>query len=88
MSELQIGLLSIGALLVVAVYLYGFWQQRSYRSKFGSSSKSPHEKALYKSNSAAADAELVFLLVFTSYWQSYWMLELSWLTASQVQSTP
>jgi FtsZ-interacting cell division protein ZipA len=58
MSELQIGLLSIGALLVVAVYLYGFWQQRSYRSKFGSSSKSPHEKALYKSNSAAADALL------------------------------
>jgi FtsZ-interacting cell division protein ZipA len=58
MSELQIGLLSIGFLLVVAVYLYGFWQQRSYRRKFGSPSKSPHENALYKSNSAAADALL------------------------------
>ncbi len=58
MSELQIGLLSIGILLVVAVYLYGFWQQRSYRRKFGSPTKSPHENALYKSNSAAADALL------------------------------
>jgi FtsZ-interacting cell division protein ZipA len=58
MSELQIGLLSIGILLVVAVYLYGFWQQRSYRNKFGSSYKSPHEDALYKSNSSAADALL------------------------------
>jgi FtsZ-interacting cell division protein ZipA len=58
MSELQIGLLSIGVLLVVAVYLYGFWQQRSYRRKFGSPSKSPHGSALYKSNTAAADALL------------------------------
>jgi FtsZ-interacting cell division protein ZipA len=58
MSELQIGLLSIGILLVVAVYLYGFWQQRGYRNKFGSSYKSSHEDALYKSNSAAADALL------------------------------
>lgn len=58
MSELQIGLLSIGILLVVAVYLYGFWQQRSYRGKFGSSYKSQHEHALYKSNSAAVDALL------------------------------
>jgi FtsZ-interacting cell division protein ZipA len=59
MSELQIGLLSIGILLVVAVYIYGFWQQRSYRSKFGSSFKSQHEDALYRSNSAAFDALLV-----------------------------
>ncbi len=58
MSELQIGLLSIGVLLVVAVYLYGFWQQRSYRKKFGSPSKSPHENELYRSNAAAADALL------------------------------
>ena len=59
MSELQIGLLSIGILLVAAVYIYGFWQQRSYRSKFGSSYKSQHEDALYRSNSAAFDALLV-----------------------------
>jgi len=58
MSELQIGLLSIGILLVVAVYIYGFWQQRSYRSKCGSSYKSRHEDALYKSNSVAVDALL------------------------------
>ncbi len=59
MSELQIGLLSIGILLVVAVYIYGFWQQRSYRNKFGSAYKSQHEDALYRSNSAAFDALLV-----------------------------
>jgi FtsZ-interacting cell division protein ZipA len=62
MSELQIGLLSIGFLLVVAVYLYGFWQQRSYRRKFGSPSKSPLENASHQSKSkfkaAAADALL------------------------------
>lgn len=58
MSELQIGLLSIGILLVVAVYIYGFWQQRGYRSKFGSSYKSTREDALYHSNSAAVDALL------------------------------
>ena len=55
MSELQIGLLCIGILLVVAVYLYGFWQQRGYRNKFGSTFKSQHEDALYQSDSAVAD---------------------------------
>lgn len=58
MSELQIGLLTIGILLVVAVYIYGYWQQRSYRSKFGSPYKSQNEDALYKSNSGAIDALL------------------------------
>lgn len=58
MSELQIGLLSIGILLVVAVYLYGFWQQRGYRKKFGSAFKSLHEDALYQSESSVAEGLL------------------------------
>jgi FtsZ-interacting cell division protein ZipA len=55
MSELQIGLLSIGILLVVAVYLYGFLQQRGYRNKFGSTFKTQHEDVLYQSDSAQVD---------------------------------
>lgn len=35
MSELQIGLLAIGIVVVIGVYGYGFWQQRQYRRKFG-----------------------------------------------------
>jgi FtsZ-interacting cell division protein ZipA len=55
MSELQIGLLAIGILLVVSVYMYGFWQQRSYRNKYGSTFKSQHEDALYQSDAVAVD---------------------------------
>ena len=55
MSELQIGLLAIGILLVVAVYIYGFMQQRGYQNKFGSAFKSKHDDALYQSNSAVAE---------------------------------
>jgi len=31
MSEFQLSLLSIGAVVVIAVYLYGLWQQWRYR---------------------------------------------------------
>lgn len=34
MSDFQIGLLVIGALIVIGVYGFGFWQQRQYRRKF------------------------------------------------------
>jgi FtsZ-interacting cell division protein ZipA len=54
MSELQIGLLSIGALVVVGVYGYGFWQQRLYRHKFGATFKDQREDALYQSAPAAS----------------------------------
>ena len=46
MSELQISLLGIGIAVIVAVYLYNFWQQRQYQRKYGDSFKR-HEDALY-----------------------------------------
>lgn len=48
MSELQAALLAIGSGVVVAVYVYGWWQQRKYRRKFGAAFKSSHEDALYR----------------------------------------
>lgn len=47
MSELQISLLGIGVLVVLAVYLYGAWQHRRYRSRFGAAFK-PQDDALYQ----------------------------------------
>lgn len=35
MSELQISLLGIGVFVVLAVWAYGWWQQRQYRRRFG-----------------------------------------------------
>ncbi|TAJ76539.1 MAG: hypothetical protein EPO42_12570 [Gallionellaceae bacterium] len=55
MSELQIGLLSIGIVVVVGVYGYGFWQQRQYRRKFGSTFNERREDALYQSAAAVSD---------------------------------
>lgn len=55
MSELQIGLLTIGIVVVVGVYGYGFWQQRQYRRKFGGTFAGQREDALYHSPSTAAD---------------------------------
>ena len=48
MSELQISLLAIGALVVFAVYLYGAWQHTRYRSRFGAAFKPAGEDALYQ----------------------------------------
>lgn len=47
MSELQISLLAIGIIVVIAVYLYGYWQQRQYRRHFGNAFKPQREDALY-----------------------------------------
>lgn len=47
MSDLQFGLLIIGAAVVVVVYGYGTWQQRQYRHRFGSAFKPQHDDALY-----------------------------------------
>lgn len=49
MSELQISLLGIGIAVVLAVYIYNWWQQRQYRRKFGAAFKHRHEDALYYS---------------------------------------
>ena len=52
MSELQAALLAIGAGVIVAVYAFGWWQQRKYRRKFGAAFKASHADALYQENSA------------------------------------
>lgn len=52
MSELQAALLVIGFGVIVAVYAFGWWQQRRYRLKFGTSFKSSHADALYQDGDA------------------------------------
>ena len=56
MSELQIALLTIGLVAIAAVYVFGWWQQRRYRRKFGSVFKASHADALYN-DSAATPAD-------------------------------
>src|SRR4030067_499854 len=51
MSELQIALLSIGLVAIVAVYGFGWWQQRLYRRRFGAAFKASHADALYHDDS-------------------------------------
>jgi FtsZ-interacting cell division protein ZipA len=48
MSELQAALLAIGFGVIVAVYAFGWWQQRRYRRKYGSAFKASHADALYQ----------------------------------------
>ncbi len=52
MSELQAALLAIGAGVIVAVYAFGWWQQRKYRRKFGAAFKASHADALYQESAA------------------------------------
>ena len=52
MSELQIALLAIGLGVIVAVYIFGWWQQKRYNSKFGATFKANHADALYQQGSA------------------------------------
>ncbi len=52
MSELQAALLAIGFGVIVAVYLFGWWQQRKYRRKFGAAFKASHADALYQESAA------------------------------------
>lgn len=48
MSELQAALLAIGFGVIVAVYVFGWWQQRQYRRRFGAAFRSTHADALYR----------------------------------------
>ena len=48
MSELQISLLGIGVAVVLAIYIYDWFQQRKYRRKFSAAFKHRHEDALYR----------------------------------------
>lgn len=58
MSELQAALLAIGFGVIVAVYAFGWWQQRRYRRKFGSAFKSSHADALYRESDAGQSRPL------------------------------
>jgi FtsZ-interacting cell division protein ZipA len=46
MSEFQLSLLSIGAVVVVMVYLYGLWQQWRYRRSLGKPSQEPTKQPI------------------------------------------
>ncbi len=50
MSELQIGLLIIGIVVVLTMYIYGALQQRRYRRRFNSAFNSRRGDALYHSS--------------------------------------
>lgn len=52
MSELQTALLAIGFGVIVAVYVFGWWQQRKYQRKFGAAFKASHADVLYQENAA------------------------------------
>lgn len=52
MSELQAALLAIGFGVIVAVYAFGWWQQRRYRRKFGTAFKASHADVLYQDGGA------------------------------------
>lgn len=52
MSELQAALLAIGSGVIVVVYVFGWWQQRKYRRKFGAAFKASHADVLYQGSIA------------------------------------
>ena len=59
MSELQKALLVIGVGVIIAVYAYGWWQQRGYRNKFNSAFKSNHTDALYQPGDAMQSGDVI-----------------------------
>ena len=54
MSELQIGLLAIGLVVVLAVYGYNWQQQRKHRRRFGAAFEQAREDALYRTENPVA----------------------------------
>ncbi len=53
MSELQIGLLVVGAVIVAAVFLYNKWQERRYRREAEAGFASQREDVLMRSGGGA-----------------------------------
>ena len=47
MSELQISLLGIGIIVVLLIYIYGWWQQRGYQQKYQETFRQEHADILY-----------------------------------------
>jgi len=58
MSELQASLLAIGLGVIIAVYVFGWWQQRRYRNKFSAAFKVNHSDALYQPGDAGLAARV------------------------------
>src|SRR5260370_31321631 len=57
MSELQVGLLAVGAVFVAAVFLYNKWQERRYRREAEAGFASRHEDVLIRPGEAAQGIE-------------------------------
>src|SRR6266545_3615294 len=57
MSELQVGLLGVGAVVVAAVFLYNKWQERRYRRAAEAGFASRHEDVLMRSGGAGQGVE-------------------------------
>jgi hypothetical protein len=57
MSELQVGLLGVGAVVVAVVFLYNKWQERRYRREAEAGFASRHEDVLMRSGDAAQGIE-------------------------------
>ncbi len=47
MNEFQTSLLIIGIAVIIAVYVYSWWQQRKFRRRFRAAFEQTHEDALY-----------------------------------------
>ena len=58
MSELQVGLLGVGAVIVAAVFLYNKWQERRYRRQAEVGFASRHEDVLMRSGGGAGQGTL------------------------------
>ncbi|MES1982013.1 MAG: cell division protein ZipA C-terminal FtsZ-binding domain-containing protein [Pseudomonadota bacterium] len=60
MSELQIGLLVIGAVIVLAIYFYNAWLQRQHRRKFEATFEPMQEDPLYSPPVTKTEAVVPF----------------------------
>ncbi len=58
MSELQVGLLGVGAVVVAAVFLYNKWQERRYGRQAEVGFASRHEDVLMRSGGGAGQETL------------------------------
>ena len=57
MSDLQLSLLGVGALLVAAVYLFNLWQERSFRRKAEEAFGRSHDDVLMRSGAEEKPAQ-------------------------------
>jgi hypothetical protein len=54
MSDLQAALLGIGLMMVLVVYLFGWWKQRQYSRKFDTAFRRNHDDVLYQAKTTEA----------------------------------